>query len=144
MTEHLPFHFSLSCIGEGNGNPLQCSCLENPRDGGAWWAAVYRVAQGQTRLKLLSSSNSRMQDNTVCIHSIGRYLQTGFQYVPVHACTSNESSSALSTVCFGFRHSVRCVAASHCGCNWHFAHKMNIVLYCPFGYMYIYVCIWLR
>ena len=56
-TERLPFHFSLSCIGEGNGNPLQCSCLENPRDGGAWWAAVYRVAQSQTRLKRLSSSN---------------------------------------------------------------------------------------
>ena len=50
------FHFSLSCIGEGNGNPLQCSCLENPRDGGAWWAAVYGVAQSQTRLKQLSSS----------------------------------------------------------------------------------------
>ena len=48
------FHFSLSCIGEGNGNPLQCSCLENPRDGGAWWAAVYGVAQSQTRLKRLS------------------------------------------------------------------------------------------
>ena len=45
------FHFSLSCIGEGNGNPLQCSCLENPRDKGAWWAAVYGVAQSQTRLK---------------------------------------------------------------------------------------------
>ena len=44
------FHFSLSCIGEGNGNPLQCSCLENPRDGGAWWAALYEVAQSQTRL----------------------------------------------------------------------------------------------
>ena len=43
-TERLPFHFSLSCIAEGNGNPLQCSCLENPRDGGAWWAAVYGVA----------------------------------------------------------------------------------------------------
>ena len=43
-TERLHFHFSLSCIGEGNGNPLQCSCLENPRDGGAWWAAVYGVA----------------------------------------------------------------------------------------------------
>ena len=51
-------HFSLSCIGEGNGNPLQCSCLENPRDGGAWWAAVYGVAQGRTRLKRLSSSSS--------------------------------------------------------------------------------------
>ena len=48
MTERRHFHFSLSCIGEGNGNPLQCSCLENPRDGGAWWAAVYGVAQSQT------------------------------------------------------------------------------------------------
>ena len=47
-TERLHFHFSLSCIGEGNGNPLQCSCLENPRDGGAWWAAVYGVTQSQT------------------------------------------------------------------------------------------------
>ena len=52
------FHFSLSCTGEGNGNPLQCSCLENPRDGAAWWAAVYGVAQSRTRLKLLSSSSS--------------------------------------------------------------------------------------
>jgi len=53
-TEQLHFHFSLSCIGEGNGNPLQCSCLENPRDGGAWWAGVYGMAQSQTRLKWLS------------------------------------------------------------------------------------------
>ena len=57
MTEQLHFHFSLSCIGEGNGNPLQCSCLENPRDGGAWWAAVYGVAQSRTRQKRLSSSS---------------------------------------------------------------------------------------
>ena len=56
-TERLHFHFSLSCIGEGNGNPLQCSCLENPRDGGAWWAAVYGVAQSRTQLKRLSSSS---------------------------------------------------------------------------------------
>ena len=56
MTERLHFHFSLSCIGERNGNPLQCSCLENPRDGGAWWVAVYGVAQSWTRLKRLSSS----------------------------------------------------------------------------------------
>ena len=48
QTERLHFHFSLSCIGEGNGNPVQYSCLENPRDGGAWWAAIYRVAQSQT------------------------------------------------------------------------------------------------
>ena len=57
-TERLYFHFSLSCIGEGNGNPLQCSCLENPRDGGAWQAAVYGVARNRTRLKRLSSSSS--------------------------------------------------------------------------------------
>ena len=48
MTERFHFHFSLSCIGEGNGNPLQCSCLENSRDGGAWWAAIYGVAQSRT------------------------------------------------------------------------------------------------
>ena len=54
----LVVHFSLSCIGEGNGNPLQCSCLENPRDGGAWWAAIYGVPQSRTRLKRLSSSSS--------------------------------------------------------------------------------------
>ena len=59
MTERLHFHFSLSCIGEGNGNPLQYSYLENPRDGGAWWAAVSGVAQSRTRLKRLSSSSSR-------------------------------------------------------------------------------------
>src|SRR5574341_982028 len=58
MTEQLHFHFSLSCIGEGNGNPLQCSCLENPRDGGAWWAAVSGVAQSRTQLKRPSSSSS--------------------------------------------------------------------------------------
>ena len=55
MTERLHFYFSVSCIGEGNGNPLQCSCLENPRDGRAWWAAIYGVAQSRTRLKWLSS-----------------------------------------------------------------------------------------
>ena len=57
-TEWLHFDFSLSCIGEGNFNPLQCSCLENPRDGGAWWAAVYGVAQRWTRLKRLGGSSS--------------------------------------------------------------------------------------
>ena len=57
ITERLHFHFSLSCTGEGNGNPLQCSCLANPRDRGSWWAAIYGVAQSQTRLKWLSSSS---------------------------------------------------------------------------------------
>ena len=60
-TERLHFHFPLSCIGEGNGNPLQCSYLENPRDGGAWWAAIYGVTQNRTRLKRFSSSSSRAQ-----------------------------------------------------------------------------------
>ena len=57
----LHFHFSLSCIGKGNGNPFQCSCLKNPRDGGAWWAAIDGVAQSRTRLKWLSSSSSHTE-----------------------------------------------------------------------------------
>ena len=65
VTERLHFHFSLSCIGEGNGNPLQCSCLENPRDGGAWWAAIYGVAQIRTRLKRLSSSSNSIPTSHV-------------------------------------------------------------------------------
>ena len=68
-TERLHFHFSLSSIGEGNGNPLQCSCLENPRDGGGWWAAVYGVTQSRTRLKRLSSSTMPL-----CIISLGLEL----------------------------------------------------------------------
>ena len=65
-TERLHFHFSLAWIGEGNGNPLQCSCLENPRDGGAWWPAVYGVSQSRTRLKRLSSiqNSSKSEEKT--------------------------------------------------------------------------------
>ena len=75
MTERLHFHFSLSCIGEGNGSPLQCSCLENPRDGGAWWAAVDGVAQSQTRLKWLSSrSSSRNCHCLKCVCPLGHGL----------------------------------------------------------------------
>ena len=59
MTERLHFDFSLSCIGEGNGNPLQCSCLENPRDSGAWWAALYGLAQSQTRLNDLAAAAAK-------------------------------------------------------------------------------------
>ena len=66
-TEWLHFHFSPSCIGEGNGNPLQCSCLENPRDGGAWWAAVYGVTQSWTQLKRLSSSSSSISFSPLSI-----------------------------------------------------------------------------
>ena len=67
MTEQIHIHFSLSCVGEGNGNPLQCSCLENPRDRGAWWTAVYGVAQNRTQLKRLSTSScSRKGYHKVC------------------------------------------------------------------------------
>ena len=65
MTKQSHYHLSLSCIGEGNGNPLQGSCLENPRDGGAWWATVYGVAQSRTRLKQLSSSSRSRQEGMV-------------------------------------------------------------------------------
>ena len=67
-TERLHFHFS--CTGEGNGNPLQCSCLETPRDGGAWWAAVYGVAQSWTRLKRLSSSSAPKSAASLSLLSI--------------------------------------------------------------------------
>ena len=68
-TERLHFHFSLSCIEEGNGNPLQFSYLESPRDGGAWWTAIYGVAQSRTRLKQLSSSSSSILSTTLsCSH----------------------------------------------------------------------------
>ena len=92
MTEGLHF-FSLLCIGEGNGNPLQCSCLENCRDGGAWWAAVYGVAQSRTWLKRLSSSSSSSSDSmphhfssvqfshSVLYNSLRRY---GLPSFPVH------------------------------------------------------------
>ena len=77
MTERLHFHFSPSCIGEGNGNPLQCSCLENPRDGGAWWAAVYGVAQSRTRLKRLSSSSSRAKNSKGSDRLLRFFVQPG-------------------------------------------------------------------
>ena len=69
MTEQLDFHFSLSWIGGGNGNPLQCSCLENPRDGGAWWAAIYGVAQSRTWLNRLRSSSNQVFLDFLLFHS---------------------------------------------------------------------------
>ena len=59
------FTFHFSCIGEGNGNPLQCSYVENPRDGGAWWSAIYGVSQSRTLLKRLSSSSKCYVSNTI-------------------------------------------------------------------------------
>ena len=75
----LHFHFSLSCIGEGNGNPLQCSCLENPRDGGAWRAAVYGVAQSRTWLKWLSSSSSASS----CRAALGEPVSSSASQLPI-------------------------------------------------------------
>ena len=79
-TEWLHFHFSLSCIGEGNGNPLQGSCLENPRDGGAWWAAVSGVSQSRTRLKWLSSRAE------VISTKLWRF-RIGYQFQPCCCCS---------------------------------------------------------
>ena len=71
MTARLHFHFSLSCIGEGNGNPLQRSCLENPRDGGSWWAAVYGVVESRTQLKQFSRSSSMLKKLAYLLGSLG-------------------------------------------------------------------------
>ena len=68
----LRFHFSLSCIGEGDGNPLQCSCLENSRDGGAWWAAIYGVSQSWTRLKRLNINIGDLEKTLILGKSEGR------------------------------------------------------------------------
>ena len=104
-TEQLHLHFSLSCIGEGNGNPLQCSCLENPRDGGAWWAAIYGVAQSRTRLKLLSSSSSlrilssfhRAHTLTpFCIGNLTRYWGISPSSLPVEIHSLLWASDAVS------------------------------------------------
>ena len=90
MTERLHFYFSLSCIGEGNGNPFQCTCLENPRDGGAWWAAISGVPQSQTQLKQLggsSSSLARSRKFQEHIQDRGRVLAPGMSLrLEVTAC----------------------------------------------------------
>ena len=91
-TERLPFHFSLSCTGEGNGNPFQCSCLENPRDGGAWWAAVYGVAQSRTQLKRLSSSSSQHLTDIFHFYSL---LQN-----PDNLFKTNVLALTLKSCCF--------------------------------------------
>ena len=81
-TERLHFHFSLSCTGEGNGNALQCPCLKNPRDRGAWWAAIYGVAQSRTRLKWLSSSGSSPPTSSVHGDSPGKNTGVGRHALP--------------------------------------------------------------
>ena len=94
--KRLHFHFSLSCIGEGNGNLLQCSCLENPRDGGAWWAAIYAVAQSWTRLKWLSSSSS--SNVCYCIPANPRYCCFGKQKQKGSSCVEGRFTFLLLPV----------------------------------------------
>ena len=98
-TEQLHFHFSLSCIGEGNGNPLQCSCLENPWDGGAWWAAVCGVAQSRTQLKRLSSSSSSNHFHRNCLPSSTQFLFDEsilvLSYLAVGTCESESGSYSV-------------------------------------------------
>ena len=112
-TEWLHFYFSLSCTGEGNGNPLQCSCLENPRDERGWWATVYGVAQSRTQLKRLSSSSSIPEINTLLsvnftsINKTKSKIQTppkkktfctslGHSKHPKHGRSSNSNDSDVS------------------------------------------------
>ena len=95
-TKRLHFHFSLSCIGEGNGNPLQCSCLESPRDGGAWWAAVYGVAQSRTRLKRLSSGGSSSRSSAPISKGLQtvRHRKTPDRFLPQHMKVKSEREVA--------------------------------------------------
>ena len=111
MTERLHFHFSLSCIGEGNGNPLQCSCLENLRDGGAWWAAVYGVAQSRTHLKWLGSSSR------VCIAQLPFYCDVRycFRFGP---CQSLSCTQLLGT----------CLYARSRADWWGYQEKQAVIL----------------
>ena len=96
-TERLHFYFSLSWTGEGNGNPLQCSCLENPRDGGAWWAAIYGVAQSRTRLKWLSSSSSMAlsgggNDNPLQYSYLKNPMDRGVWQAAVHRFAESDTT----------------------------------------------------
>ena len=100
QTAQLPFHFSLSCIGKGNGNPLQCSCLENPRDGGAWWAAVYGVAQSGTWLKWLSTA---LEAPTFFILSLKKIIMYLLATLGLHCCAwAFFSCRSWASHCGGF------------------------------------------
>ena len=108
MTEWLHFHFSLSCTGEGNGNPLQCSCLENPRDGGAWWAAIYGVAQSQTQLTQLRSSSSSRQRKQEAPKPCSSVASDVFQVLPKEATVERASEQSRCRRRWGWKESGRC------------------------------------
>ena len=117
-TERLHSHFSLPCIGEGNGNPLQCSCLENPGDGGAWWAAVYGVAQSRTWLKWLSSSGSSVYVY-IYIFFFKHYFVDSF---PVCVCVCVCLIASVVSVFFFFFVTLWSIA-SQAICPWDSAGK---------------------
>ena len=125
------FDFSLSCIGEGNGNPLQCSCLENSRDGGAWWAAFYGVAQSRTRLKRLSSSSSSKDYE---------HLHIALQGLVPTDCTnsvwefhSSTSSSEIVLSGFNFCLADKCKMIPNCCLIMHFPWSLGRLVYMFFG-----------
>ena len=128
MTEQLHFHFSLSSIGEGNGNSLQCSCLENPRDRGAWWAAVYGIALSRTRLMRLSSSSREIVEDRGAWYAIVH----GVLSTPIVYQDSCEVTEIIYEKCLA-----RCLAQNNClpnGC-WHcLVAKLNPTLFNPMDY----------
>ena len=133
MIERLHFLFSFSCTGEGNGNPLQCSCLENPRDGGAWWAAISGVAQSRTQLKQLSSSSS---SNMLRYHGVTR---KGIQVGHEAGLTGNPYTSSLCMQCLNQGHAASSLfsLASH----WDRTNTDFRSLTSPvFGWLCIYPC----
>ena len=117
--ERLHFHFSLSCTGEGNGNPLQCSCLENPRDGAVWWAAVYGVAQSRTRLKRLSSSSSIVFLLSIWLISSLPSFSSEFDFSFSFCILHRLWCSRISFYFICFNHSGSCVIISHYDFNLH-------------------------
>ena len=118
------YHFSLSCIGEGNGNPLQCSYLENPRDGRAWWAAVYGVAQSQTQLKWLSSSSML----TLCLMVWGSVKVTGAPfYIPTSSSWGFQFLHIFANTCC-YCHPSGCRVVSHCGFNLQIPKANNLII----------------
>ena len=117
----LHFHFSLSCIGEGNGNPLQCSCLENPRDSGAWWAPVSGAAQSRTRLKRLSSRSSSR--NREMNSGVPRGPRTPVSAIPIKGPFAAHRRDPLSPWCTAARPAFQdsvcdmCVCVNMCSCT---------------------------
>ena len=144
MTEHLHFHFLLSCIGEGNGNPLQCSCLENPRDGGALWAAMYGVSQSRTRLTRLSSSSSSFFIYWV-LGSLKQLMKKSSQLVGIRIQTCLKNMDSLSPrliqYCNWFTANLLPQNDQYIIYVWGYA-KHYIPTLCVYVYVYVCVCVW--